>query len=256
MARTLRVPLAALRAGERVLPEAEARYVTRVHRLGVGDVFVAFDPEERLEADVELVHVGRDVVGRDVVGRDVVGRLGEPRAARRTARTPVTLLQALGKSDKPERVLRDATALGVEAVVFVETARSVVHLADRAEGRRRRWRAIAVDAARQSGRGDVPEVTGPLSLPEALAVAEGASGRICLSPEATSTFQEVLDGSPPDAHVALLVGPEGGFTTDEVSAAKAAGFTPASFGELVLRTETAAVAALGAIVARSFARVR
>ncbi|HEX4476076.1 MAG TPA: RsmE family RNA methyltransferase [Polyangiaceae bacterium] len=246
MARTLRVPLAALRAGERVLPEAEARYVTRVHRLGVGDVFVAFDPEERLEADVELVHVGRDVVGR----------LGEPRAARRTARTPVTLLQALGKSDKPERVLRDATALGVEAVVFVETARSVVHLADRAEGRRRRWRAIAVDAARQSGRGDVPEVTGPLSLPEALAVAEGASGRICLSPEATSTFQEVLDGSPPDAHVALLVGPEGGFTTDEVSAAKAAGFTPASFGELVLRTETAAVAALGAIVARSFARVR
>jgi 16S rRNA (uracil1498-N3)-methyltransferase len=246
MARTLRVPLAALRAGERVLPEAEARYVTRVHRLGVGDVFVAFDPEERLEADVELVHVGRDVVGR----------LGEPRAARRTARTPVTLLQALGKSDKPERVLRDATALGVEAVVFVETARSVVHLADRAEGRRRRWRAIAVDAARQSGRGDVPEVTGPLSLPEALAVAEGASGRICLSPEATATFQEVLDGSPPDAHVALLVGPEGGFTTDEVSAAKAAGFTPASFGELVLRTETAAVAALGAIVARSFARVR
>lgn len=246
MARTLRVPLAALTAGERVLPEPEARYVTRVHRLGPGDVFVAFDPEERLEADVELVRVGRDVVGR----------LGEPRAPRRTARTPVTLLQALGKSDKPERVLRDATALGVEAVVFVETARSVVRLADRAEGRRRRWRAIAVDAARQSGRGDVPEVTGPLSLPEALAVADGASGRICLSPDATSTFQEVLEGSPWDAPLALFVGPEGGFAADEVSAAKAAGFTAASFGELVLRTETAAVAALGAIVARSFARVR
>jgi 16S rRNA (uracil1498-N3)-methyltransferase len=100
---TLRAAVGSLSAGERELEPAIARYLVRVHRLRVGDVFVAFDPEAGVEADAELL----------TADKRVRVRIGAPRPARVTAPLPVTLLWALGKGDKPESVIRDATALGV-----------------------------------------------------------------------------------------------------------------------------------------------
>jgi 16S rRNA (uracil1498-N3)-methyltransferase len=228
-----------------VLGEATARYVARVHRLGPGDRFVAFDPEARSEADATVVSVGRSV-------RCEVGAV---RASSSVAATGLTLLQAVGKGDKPEQVIRDATALGADRVVLVATNRSVVRLdAERAETRRQRWRGVAVEAARQCGRGDLPTIDGPCSLEEALSATARDAFRFHLSPDASQTLAAALDARRPGDAVAVLIGPEGGFDPVEESAAAAAGFVPVRLGDFVLRTETAAVAALAVIVAQGGSR--
>lgn len=226
----MRVWVADLSAGERRLDPDASKYVARVHRLGPGDRFVAFDPEARLEADAVIVRVD---------GRSVAVALSEPRQAQALAAIEVTLLQGIGKGDKLDRVVRDATALGAARIVGVETERSVVQ---RAEKRSERLRAIALDAARQSGRGDLPRIQVGVRLADALAGVT-AERRVCLDPRAPAPLSLSGEGS-----LALLIGPEGGLTPDEIALAEEHGFVRASFGSLVLRTETAATAVLGAIV--------
>ena len=226
----MRVYVPELSAGQRKLDADASKYVSRVHRLGPGDRFVAFDPEARLEADAEIVSVD---------GRRVVVLLSQPREARVLAAVEVTLLQGIGKGDKLDRVVRDATALGAARIVGVETERSVVQ---RAERRTERLRTIALDAARQCGRGDLPDIAVGPTLGEALA-AVTAQRRVCLDPRGSAALSLSGEGS-----IAILIGPEGGLTTDEIALAEQHGFVRASFGSLVLRTETAATAVLGALV--------
>ncbi|HVW24885.1 MAG TPA: RsmE family RNA methyltransferase [Polyangiaceae bacterium] len=229
-----------LRSGQSVLDEAVARYVTRVHRMGAGERFVAFDPEAATEADVEITGTGRDVAVT----------ISEIRPSESVAPGGLVLLQGIGKADKPEDVVRAATALGVAHVVFVETRRAVVHVGDRAESRRRRWHAVAVEAARQCGRGDVPRTSGPLPLAGAVALAPPMR-RVYLSPRAESGLAVVLRGHRAGAPLAVFIGPEGGLDDEEESFLVASGFVPAALGRFVLRTEIAAVAVLGAIAALS-----
>jgi 16S rRNA (uracil1498-N3)-methyltransferase len=160
----------------------------------------------------------------------------------------ITLFQAVGKGDKIDQVVRDATALGAKRLVVVTTVRSVPKLAERAQARRERWRQIAVAAARQSGRGDVPEVTLPLPLATALEQAP-AGRRIVLDPGADVPLARALDGWSASEPLSALIGPEGGLDDSELEAARAAGFSAVRFGPFVLRTETAATALLGALVA-------
>lgn len=240
MARTVRVFVPELVGGERLLDDAASRYLLRVHRLGAGDRFIAFDPDAALQAE------GNVVAAR---GRRALCRFGEPGPASHVPGFEVTLLQGLGKGDRFDRVVRDATALGVRSVIAVETARSMVDLGDRAAARRERWRTIAVEAARQSGRGDAPRIEGPLRLGEALGARADAL-RLVLDPEASASLAVRLQDWSPAQPLVLLVGPEGGLSPEELAEARAAGFSPARFGEFVLRTETAATAVLGAVVAR------
>lgn len=240
MAGSLRVAVSNLESGERVLDEAASRYVLRVHRLRAGDELVLFDPDAALEADAVIVSVD---------ARRARCRLSQPRSAARRGELPVVLLQALGKGDKPEDVIRAATALGVRRVVLVETERSVVRLAERAAGRRDRWREVAAQAARQSGRGDVPAIDGPLSLAAALESAE-AELRIVLAPDAEQPLLDLVSAAPRDAVLAVLIGPEGGFSDVELALAEAHGFRRARLGPLVLRTEVAATAVVGALLAQ------
>jgi 16S rRNA (uracil1498-N3)-methyltransferase len=244
MARVPRVHLPALEAGERELEPEASRYLTRVHRLTTGASFIAFDPEMAIEADGELIAAD---------GRRARVRLGEPRRATRAAAREITLLQGLGKGDKADQVVRDATALGAARIVLVQSERSVVRVDDpaRAEARRRRWRAIAADSARQSGRADLPDISGPGPLPAALS-AVSAPARLVLDPSAPRPLAAAVEAGA--GAIALLIGPEGGFSPDELALAAQHGFLPASLGALVLRTETAAVAVLGAVVALSAKR--
>lgn len=234
----LRVPLGDLSTGVRVLPEAAARYVTRVHRLRTGDRFLAFDPEARAEAEVEILETGKSVTCR-------IGVVAPSSAA---APDSVVLLWGIGKGDKPEQVVAAATALAVERVTLVESARAIVTLGDRRESRLDRYRAVAVEAARQCGRGDVPTISGPVPL--AAALAEASHGiRLSLEPGAKTSLADALQRRT-DERVWLLVGPEGGFSSDEIELCRAHGFDAVSLGRYVLRTELAAIAALGAIAAR------
>jgi 16S rRNA (uracil1498-N3)-methyltransferase len=224
----VRVPLSRLAAGERELDPKTLHYLRDVLRLRSGEVFVAFDAEAQLESDARLAETGAHCV------------LGEPRPAARVATSGITLVQALGKGDKTEQVVRSATALGVAELHLVETARSVARAGERSDSKRARLESIALDAARQSLRGDVPQITGPHSFERELSIwPERAGLKLCLLPGARETVHTLTRGWTKGSPIALLVGPEGGFTDEEVARAEQAG---------LLRTEIAGIAALGALV--------
>jgi len=198
---------------------------------------LAFDPEAGLEATAELVS--------DRLPRAQI-EVGEVRGTTARPDWKVTLLQGIGKGDKPEQVVRDATVLGARRVVFVETERCVA----RAIGadRRIRERRVAVEAARQAGRGDLPELVGPRSLAESLTeVAEGEHKLVCGWAPDAEPLLVALARWRPEQELVLLIGPEGGLSPEEVQAARSAGFRPVSLGTFVLRTETAATVALGIV---------
>lgn len=239
MSKRIRVPIPSLQTGELELDAEAARYVARVHRLRAGDVFCAFDPEGALEAEARVL---------DSRPRSVRCEISDVRAARALGDLNVTLLQGLGKADRFDQVVRDATALGVVGLVGVITERVVARPAD-ATFRRERWRAIAIQAARQCGRGDLPALAGPLALDAALAAAPAAGRRLLLDPDASSSLGQALDAWDGCEPLTLLIGPEGGLSPAEVELSGGAGFERVRFGPFVLRTETAATAVLGAAVA-------
>jgi 16S rRNA (uracil1498-N3)-methyltransferase len=231
--------LSPISEGELDLDRRQSHYLCHVHRLGPADRFVAFDPLGQIEADAELLQVG---------SRRARCRLGEVRAARLVSRLNVTLWQALGKGDRIDQVVRDATALGVRRLVVVETARAALRLGDRAGPRAERWRTIAIEAARQSGRGDLPELAGPIRLGQALErLGDSEKRRLCLETGASDTLGEALRGWRREEPLTALIGPEGGFGTDELERIRQSRFELVSLGPFTLRTETAATALLGAL---------
>jgi 16S rRNA (uracil1498-N3)-methyltransferase len=232
----LRVPCALLASGDLPLSAEAATYVTRVHRLAVGDTFLAFDPERGTEADAEIIEIGK---------RGAVARIAAIRAAAALPARAVTLIQGSCKGDKMDAIVRDATELGATRIIPAITARSV---AKPDAARADRWRRIAVEAARQCGRGDAPVVEAPALLPAALALVDGAALRLCLDPTAAVSLGSRLEMVAAATTVAILVGPEGGLDPAELDAVGRAGFERVRLGGFVLRTETVCAAVLGALV--------
>jgi 16S rRNA (uracil1498-N3)-methyltransferase len=239
VAKLTRVPLTGLEPGERKLDPKTAHYLCDVLRLRAGEKFVAFDPQTKREADARLA------VSEDGTYCGV----GALRDAARATDTGIVLVQALGKGDKTEQVVRSATALGVAELHLVESARSVARVNDRSDNKRVRWETIALDAARQCGRADAPKIVGPHTLHHELdAWREQSAIKLCLVPSATQSLRSLTADWSVGSPIAILIGPEGGLAPDEVSDAERAGFVAASFGELVLRTEIAGTAVLGALL--------
>jgi 16S rRNA (uracil1498-N3)-methyltransferase len=242
LSRVVRVPLSGLSEGERELEPKTLHYLCDVLRLRAGDAFIAFDAQAGLEAEATL---GATL---DSSARCV---LGAPRAAQRSESTGVVLVQALGKGDKTEQVGRAATALGVAELHLVETARSVARAGERSASKHARLESIALDAARQSLRGDVPLIIGPHGFERELEHwRERDALKLCLVPGATRSFASLIGAWTPGSPLSLLVGPEGGLSDDEVARAREVGFVAARFGQLVLRTEIAGIAALGALLSQ------
>lgn len=221
-------------ATELELPAESARYVARVHRLDVGGAFVAFDPDARTEADATITSIARDRVRV---------ALGPTRASTRLPRRRVTLLQGIAKSEKMDAIVRDATELGATSIVPVRLARSIP--TSKSDAALTRWRRIAVEAARQCGRGDVPDISSPVDLARALDGQEGV--RCALAPGGERSLGETVRSAEAGASIALLVGPEGGLDAAETALAGERGFALVRLGAFVLRTETAATAALAVV---------
>lgn len=239
--KVLRVPVELLSSGDHDLDRESSHYVLQVHRVRPGARLVLFDAARGVEAEAVLLKTH----GKVATCR--IGAVGESRAI---PHDTITLLQAFAKGDKMDRVMRDATALGVARIIVVATTRCVVRVdADESEHRQRRWRRIAIEAARQSGRGNVPEIVGPLELDPATKQVAHVPLRLLLSPHAPERLTNVLMqyGAQP---VAICIGPEGGLTPEEESVLLAQGFQSVRFGDFTLRTETAATAVLGALIDR------
>lgn len=233
----LRVPVSSLRAGTLALDREAAHYLTRVHRHRVGQRFIGFDPEQALFAEGCILEIGN---GRVRCEFEAPQRVAGERACR------VQLIQGLGKADKPDRIVRAASELGVDGITFVPSERSAVKLGARVAARRERLRAIAVDAARQCGRPDLPELAFAADLQHALANAD-AQLKLVLDPAAPKTLTEAIAGEGSVGSISLLIGPEGGLSAAEQALAIERGFVACRLAGYVLRTETAALAALAAV---------
>jgi 16S rRNA (uracil1498-N3)-methyltransferase len=223
--------LANVRPGaEARLSGAEAHHLAHVKRIGRGERVALFDGRGR-EVAAEVVEVLRGEVRLAVVG----AAAGAPRALA----TRIALGIAPPKGKRAQVLVEKATELGAAAIFPIATARTVA-----AAGPPEKWRRWAVEAAKQAGGARLPEIGA--GRPFAAALGEPAALRLILDPrEGARPLRELL-GAPRE-DVLVLVGPEGGFTDDEVRAAREAGFEAARLGPTVLRVETAAIAAIAAI---------
>jgi 16S rRNA (uracil1498-N3)-methyltransferase len=156
--------------------------------------------------------------------------------------TKVTLALAVFKFDRMEWAIEKCTELGVAHIVPVIAQRTDVHLAAATIKRTERWRRIARQAAEQSRRAAPPEIAAPVELPEALGLP-GDVRIVLAESEEKALLRDVLESLPQEAEIVLAVGPEGGWTIDELQSFQQAGWTSASLGRTVLRAETAAIAA-------------
>lgn len=160
--------------------------------------------------------------------------------------TRVTLLQAIPKGTRMDLVVEKCTEIGVHRIVPIITDRTVVR-PDRqsAESRQRRWREIARQATEQCGRNTVPDVAAPARFPEALSRLGNQDACVVLSEcGAVASLAKALGEVSPSSSVALLVGPEGGFTEDERQCAVGHSFVPVGLGSRILRSETAGIVAV------------
>jgi 16S rRNA (uracil1498-N3)-methyltransferase len=158
----------------------------------------------------------------------------------------LTLLLSIVKFDAFEWAIEKATELGVGTIVPLAASRSEKALLAAAEKRADRWRKILVEASQQSRRVRVPVLDVPLRSDQAFSKRQ-AGAKIVLSERAEApALREVLSSSKP-AQATLAIGPEGGWTEEEFASAAAAGFREASLGKLILRTETAVIAALASL---------
>lgn len=224
--RTVRLPCAALPpAGGDVTLDAAAAHHARVLRLSVGASVVLFDGVGG-EADATLVALSRDQA-RCETGPRRHPELGRPH---------LTLCPGLPKGTKLDTVVRAATELGVAAVRPFVAERSVSRPdAKRAEKRFLRLTAVAREAARQSGRADVPHIATPLPLAALLAQAEDAR-IVAFHPRGTTGLADALSRGQ---RTWLVVGPEGGLSEAELALLESNGAALVSLGPTVLRTETA-----------------
>jgi 16S rRNA (uracil1498-N3)-methyltransferase len=157
----------------------------------------------------------------------------------------ITLYQGLPKGEKLDLILQKCTELGVFQLVTFDAVRSIVKLrGERSAGRLERCEKIAREAARQSGRRLAPRVSLGGSLDVVLREANQEVKLLLWEGERTTRLKDVFEAQPSPESVAIVVGPEGGLTNEEVEQAVAAGFTPVSLGRRILRTETAGLAML------------
>jgi len=216
--------------GDRVtLSAEETRHLTRVLRLGVGDVVEALDGAGTMFT-VRIERVDRR--GAEAV---VLARAAHP------TESPLrlTLAQAMAKGDKMESIIRMATELGATSVVPLATARTVVTL-ERGAGASRlaRWRRVAQEAAKQSGRSVVPDVASPQTLESWLTGREAVDLLVCLWEGAEASLVSRLPNATV-THATLVVGPEGGLEAAEAHALEKAGAIVGNLGSRILRAETA-----------------
>jgi 16S rRNA (uracil1498-N3)-methyltransferase len=158
----------------------------------------------------------------------------------------IVLAQAMSSSEKMDWVVQKATELGAAEIQPVQTQRSVAKLSqERAEKRSEHWRGVVIAACEQSGRNDLVQVHTPVELSHWLASMRTNEGsKFILLPDGANALHAQ---PPPQGIVTLLIGPEGGFSQDEAMMARQAGFAPVLLGPRVLRTETAAIAAITAL---------
>ncbi|HXS11290.1 MAG TPA: RsmE family RNA methyltransferase [Acidobacteriaceae bacterium] len=207
----------------------QALHLARVLRAQPGQVF-----------DVVANGFLRRATVVNVTEHEVTFALGEELEAE--AALPVHLLLAIIKFDHYEWGLEKLTELGAARITPVIARRTEKHLAHAAAKRVDRWRRIALEAAQQSRRSDLPKVDDPLTLKLALAQTSAPVKLLLAETEQENSLAAALEDVP--GEIALAIGPEGGWTADEMTLFSESGWRHVTLGPRILRAETAAIAAL------------
>ena len=216
-----RVPVPAVKPGEMLLDTPLAHYLQSVLRLRVGAQVTVFDGTG-LEATASLIAT-----------QPATLKVAQPQRVLEPA-PMVTVALAIPKGGRSDWAIEKLSELGVSHIIWVQCERSVVQTKPQAN-KQARWTRLATAASRQSGRSQVPTITGPVSFDSVLGLQY--QQRWIAAPEGDRpAFAE----PPPDSAV-ILVGPEGGFTSQELAAAQQAGYNPVRLGSRTLRIETAAI---------------
>jgi len=218
------------------LSAAASQHVGVVLRMQLGESLTLFNGDNyEFPAIISSVHKKKIWVA--INAKHEVSR-ESPRA--------IHLAQAISKGDRMEFVIQKAVELGVASITPLFTSRCVVRLdADRLAKKQLQWEAIAIAACEQSGRNQLPAIHPACSLDSYIQQCQ-ASIKLVLDPRAQTSWRDFNFSS---TDIALLIGPEGGLSDDEVDLTKASGFNSLSLGPRILRTETAAIAALSVLQA-------
>jgi len=231
------------------LPAVAAAHLTKVLRARSGDELILFTGD------------GREFAGaiESIRGSRVTVAVSGAHGVDRESPLAVTLVQCVPRGDRMDFIVQKATELGVARIVPVLSQRSVVRLdPSQAESKAAHWRAVAVSACEQCGRNRLPVIEAPCQLIRYLGdsygrssersnVHSGANGpRLLFEPDLGSSGDALIVR----AAVEIAIGPEGGFTAEEIEAFRVSGFRTVKLGPRVLRTETAALAAIAWLQSR------
>jgi 16S rRNA (uracil1498-N3)-methyltransferase len=213
------------------LPRDTASHLAKVLRARSGDQIVLFSGD------------GREYAGaiESVRGSRVTAAVGVGAKVDRESPFAITLVQCVPRGDRMDFIVQKATELGVTRLVPVLSQRSVVRLDEsQSASKAAHWRAVAVSACEQCGRNRLPIIETPAPLIDYLATSAPAAARLVLEPDLgpAATLSNL------ETAVEIAIGPEGGFGDDELDAFRIAGFVRVRLGPRILRTETAAIAAL------------
>ena len=223
-----------LQSGQELQLDGEqAKYLGRALRLRVGDALSVFSAESG-EFAAKIISIGKSIAQVEV---------GEAIPSATESPLKVHLVQGVSRGERMDVVVQKATELGVKRISPVLTEYAMVKLdGSRANKRREHWQKIAESACEQSGRTRPPLIDEPLPLKTWFgAKTSEADVDLILKPNASTPMASL---KAPKRKVCLLIGPEGGFSDNEYEDADVSGFTAVSLGPRVLRTETAAIAAV------------
>lgn len=216
------------------LPEPAFRHLIQVLRMQSGENFIVFNGEGG-EFQAQLTQVEK---------KRASARIGAHRAVDRESPLDLTLAQCVSKGDRMDYTIQKAVELGATRIQPLTSSRSVVRMeAERWDKKREHWLGVIASACEQSGRTRLPALAPVLALDRWLE-SSGEGLKLTLDPVARTSLRSL---PAPSAPVTLLVGPEGGLSDAELTAAHAAGYTGVHMGPRILRTETAGLAALAAI---------
>ena len=226
--------------GEMVeLTGPEAHHLLNVLRKQPGDRVELFDGRGTA-AIAEIISLSRRTIELRIVDRST---------AVETSRRQVTLATAVPKGDRFRWLVEKATELGVERLIPLQTTRSVV---DPRSGKLDKMRQAVIAACKQSGRNRLLEIAETTTLAELLDGRDGSqeteSSTLLIAHPGGEAIDEALADVPVETSILMLIGPEGGFTDDEVTLAESHGAKPISLGPHILRIETAALAAAAVFV--------
>jgi 16S rRNA (uracil1498-N3)-methyltransferase len=212
-----------------------AAHLTRVLRARVGQEF-DISSEGRIRHG-RIIHISDDRVEFEL-GAEIPAAVF----------ADLTLLLAIFKFDRMEWAIEKCTELGVNRIVPVIARRTGAHLAAAAAKRAERWRRIAREASEQSRRASLPEITAPAKFRDAVATCSGL--RIVLSESEADVQLCDAVTSDPSGEITLAIGPEGGWTEDELQSFQRSGWISVSLGPAILRAETAAIAATAIVLSQ------